>query len=303
MDSLTIPGPHGSIPIRVYRAAAAAEAEPSPALVWAHGGGFAWGDLDMPEAHWVSQQLAALGVTVVSVGYQLAPVSEALTDGEPARAGVLFPVASEEVTAAFRWASAHAAEYGIDGDRLSLGGASAGGDLAAGVSLRLRDAGGVQPASVLLAYPLVHSALPAPTAELAHKIAVLPAEARFQPDDVRAMNLNYVGDPAELDNPYAFPGGHDLAGLPRMFVLNSEHDSLRASGQAFAAELALAGVDVTVCREPGTRHGHLNEPENPGAHASIRRMAAWLHGAAGVAATAVPGILRPTPTPTRAVVA
>ena len=278
MDSLIIPGPHGAIPIRVYRAAA--EPELNPALVWAHGGGFAWGDLEMPEAHWVAQELAARGITVVNVDYRLAPVSTALTDSEPARDGVLFPVASEEVAAAFRWATDHAAQYGIDGDRLSLGGASAGGDLAAGVSLRLRDADGPRPASLLLAYPLVHSVLPQPAAELAHKIAVLPPDARFEPDDVRAMNLNYVGDPAGLDNPYAFPGGHDLAGLPPTFVLNSEHDSLRASGQAFAAELALAGVDVTVCREPGTRHGHLNEPENPGAHASINRMAAWLHGSA-----------------------
>jgi acetyl esterase/lipase len=89
-----------------------------------------------------------------------------------------------------------------------------------------------------------------------------------------------VGDAAQFDNPYAFPGGHALAGLPPTFVLTSEHDSLRASGQTFAAELALAGVDVAVFREPGTRHGHLNEPENPAAHASIRRMAAWLDGSA-----------------------
>jgi len=278
MESLTIPGPHGTIPVRVYRATAT-DAAPLPALVWAHGGGFAWGDLDMPEAHWVSEELAAAGITVISVDYRLAPVSAALTVSEPARVGVLFPVASEEVTAAFLWAAENATAYGVDRDRLSLGGASAGGDLAAGVGLRLRDAGGARPASLLLAYPLVHSTLPQPAAELAQKIEVLPPDARFEPDDVAAMNLNYVGDPALLDNPYAFPGGHDLAGLPPTFVINSEHDSLRASGQAFAAELALAGVDVTVCREPGTRHGHLNEPENPGAHASIRRMAAWLHGA------------------------
>ena len=77
MDSLTIPGPHGDIPLRVYPATATATgtgAAPLPALVWAHGGGFAWGDLDMPEAHWVSQQLAARGITVVSVDYRLAPV-------------------------------------------------------------------------------------------------------------------------------------------------------------------------------------------------------------------------------------
>ena len=60
MDSLTIPGPHGTIPIRIYRAEAVAWA---PGLVWAHGGGFAWGDLDMPEAHWVAQELAERGIS------------------------------------------------------------------------------------------------------------------------------------------------------------------------------------------------------------------------------------------------
>src|SRR5512133_2920921 len=133
MDSLTIPGPHGTIPIRVYRAAGA---DASPALVWAHGGGFAWGDLDMPEAQWVSLELAALGVTVV----------------EPARDGVRFPVASEEVAECFRWTVAHAGEWGIDPGRVSLGGASAGGHLAAGAALRLRAGGGENPVSLMLAY-------------------------------------------------------------------------------------------------------------------------------------------------------
>jgi acetyl esterase len=280
MESLTVDGPHGTIPLRIYRATAP-DAAPGPALVWAHGGAFAWGDLDMPEAEWVAEQLAERGVTVVSVEYRLAPLSATMAgEGEEPRAGFPFPVASEELTAAFRWALEHAAAYGIDPHRLSLGGASAGGNLAAGASLRLRDAGGPQPASMLLAYPLIHSVLPEPTPELAAKLAALPAEARFEPATVREFNLNYVADAAELDNPYAFPGGHDLTGLPPAFILDSDHDSLRSSGEAFAAELASAGLDVAVFREPGTRHGHLNEPLNPAAHASIRRMAAWLDGSA-----------------------
>jgi len=278
METLTVPGPHGDIPIRLYRSTGVA---PAPALVWVHGGGFAWGDIDMPEAHWVAEQLAARHVTVISVDYRLAPVTEPMADGGPTREGWLFPAASNEVTTVFRWAVAHADECGIDIARLSLGGASAGGNLAAGASLRQRDEGGVQPASLLLVYPLVHAELPVPTAELAAKIEALPQQARFEPATVAAMNLNYVGDPAALADPYAFPGGHDVTALPPTFILNSEHDSLRSSGEAFAAELALAGVDVMVVREPGTRHGHLNEPENPGAHASLARMAAWLIGPAG----------------------
>lgn len=273
MGDRQIAGPHGPLALRVYDS----EATDGPGLVWLHGGGFAFGDLDMPEAHWVGQQLAARGITVVSVGYQLAPQFE--LRGSPAvgrGTGAHFPVASEEVAAAFEWVHAHAAELGIDPDRLSLGGASAGGNLAAGASLRLRDAGGVQPASVLLAYPTLHAALPEPTPELAAKIARLDAGSAFPPASVRAMNLNYVRDEALLVDPYAFPGGHDLAGLPPTFILNSDHDSLRSSGEAYASELAAAGVDLLLLREPGTKHGHLNQPNEPAATTSINRIAAWL---------------------------
>jgi acetyl esterase len=280
VEQRSLSGPHGAIPVRIYRATAPT-GTPSPALVWAHGGAFAWGDLDMPEAEWVAEQLAERGVTVVSVDYRLAPITASMAaPGEQPRDGVRFPLASDEVVAAFTWTIEHAAELAIDTARVSLGGASAGGNLAAGAALRLRDTAGPRPATITLAYPHTHGVLPQPTSELAAKIAALPPEARFDPGSVRTINVNYVGDPAGLDNPYAFPGGHDLAGLPPAFIVNSDHDSLRSSGEAFAAELASAGIDVAVVREPGTRHGHLNEPLNPAAHTSIERMAAWLNGSA-----------------------
>ena len=67
-----------------------------------------------------------------------------------------------------------------------------------------------------------------------------------------------------------------MSGLPPTFILNCDSDSLRASGQQFGAELAVAGVDVTMVREVGTRHGHLNEPDNPAAWRSITRITDWL---------------------------
>jgi acetyl esterase/lipase len=132
---------------------------------------------------------------------------------------------------------------------------------------------------VILAYPLVHPDLPTPRAELAEKLVALPDEARFPPEIVELLNLNYVDDPAHLAHPYAFAGGKDLAGLPPTFILNSDADDLRSSGEQFGAELVAAGVDVLVLHEPGTRHGHLNEPENPRARRSIERMAAWITSA------------------------
>jgi acetyl esterase/lipase len=76
--------------------------------------------------------------------------------------------------------------------------------------------------------------------------------------------------------PYAFPGGHDLTNLPPAFVLNGDIDSLRASGEHFASELASAGNDVLVVREPGTTHGHLDNPKLDAAARSIERITTWL---------------------------
>jgi len=120
--------------------------------------------------------------------------------------------------------------------------------------------------------------VPPLTRELEAGLGDLPPILRFSPEVMRVIHLNYVGDEAELTNPYAFPGGHDLRGLPPVFILNSDNDPLRASGEALAGELAAAGVDTLVMREVGTRHGHLNSPDEPLALRSIDRMAAWVHG-------------------------
>lgn len=114
------------------------------------------------------------------------------------------------------------------------------------------------------------------SAELSSTCATIPEVRRFSPETVLAPNRNYVDDPADLASPYAFPGGHDVVGVPPTLIVNSDRDSLRASGERFAAELALAGVDLTVVREPGTWHGHLNEPDTVGAGGTIRRIRRWL---------------------------
>ena len=129
---------------------------------------------------------------------------------------------------------------------------------------------------MLLVYPVLHSELPPMSAELHAKVTTLPDPELVGADAIRRMNLNYVRDPADLDEPYAFPGGHNLTGLPPTLILNSDIDPLRASGQQYGAELAAAGVDLPMIREAGARHGHLNEPGNPAAARSIRRMADWL---------------------------
>jgi acetyl esterase len=263
-------GPHGDLRVRVYTPGTT----PVAGLVWAHGGGFMHGDLDMHEGDGVARRLAAAGVLVVSVEYRLVtPFEDAAVGGAPVRGdGVRFPVPSEEVGFAFDWA--RGADLGVAPDRWSIGGASAGGNLAAGASLRLRDAG-TPVRSTLLAYPVAHHALPAHSPELAAKVAAIPGGS-FPPPLVLAMNDNYLGHREGPTSPYAFPGGQDLRGLAPTFVLTSDHDGLRSSGEAYASELAAAGVDVLLVREDGTTHGHLNQPEHPGCARSIARMAAWL---------------------------
>ncbi|BBH70189.1 esterase [Actinoplanes sp. OR16] len=269
IEDQRIDGPHGEIPVRVYTP----PGEVRTGLVWAHGGAFFGGDLDMPESDRVARRFASRGITVVAVDYRLAPILDWTTGvASPAAGRVHYPVASEEVTAAFTWASSTLpAARGW-----AIGGASAGGALTAGAALRLRDSGGPLPRGVLLAYPVLHAALPPLPAELAAKVATLPNADLIGAEAVSRMNLNYVRDPAALTQPYAFPGGHDLTGLPATFLLNADFDPLRASGQQYGAELAAAGVDLVLVREAGTRHGHLNEPDDPAAERSIDRMADWL---------------------------
>jgi acetyl esterase/lipase len=257
------PGPHGPIPVRVYRPADGSAGSdgsdgsdagdsadaPRPALVWMHGGAFMGGDLDMPEADTVARELAhRAGAVVVSVDYRLAV------------GGVTYPVPHDDVVAAFRWVVAQAGTLGVDPDDVSLGGASAGANLAAGAGLRLRDdADRPGPRRLLLAYPCVHAVLPPASDELAEKMTEVPRLLRFLQEDRDWITGNYLGG-LDVEVPgYAMPAlAADLTGLPPVTIVNSEYDDLRTSGETFAAMLRDAGVPVDVRTEPGTLHGHLN---------------------------------------------
>jgi acetyl esterase len=286
-------GPHGDLRVRVYEP----DTEHRVAgLVWAHGGAFYRGDLDMHEADGVARYLAARGVVVVSVDYSLAPTFEG-ADRAPApgagsgRTDARFPVASREMAFAYAWATG--ADLGVRPDAWSIGGASAGGNLAAGASLRLRDAAagvpGVVPTpsgapvppaphSVVLAYPVTHHVLPPASDELLAALRGVAPDVSFPPPRLRAMNDNYLGHDGGPASPYAFPGGQDLRGLPPTMLVTSDRDALRAGGEAYAAELAAAGTEVVLVREEGTRHGHLNQPQHPGCGRSLVRLAAFLTG-------------------------
>lgn len=234
----SIDGPHGPIPIRLYTP----QAEPTAALVWVHGGGFAWGDLDMREAHVVASELCSRSNAVVaSVDYRLA------VDG------VRYPVPLDDVQAAWRWFES---EYsGLS--PLGLGGASAGAALALGVAVRERDAVRHLPDVMLLAYPFAHFPNPAVDDLLHAELAKLPQMMRFSIADIEGSVSNYVGRLSDLPLD-ALPGGADLRGLPDTHIVVSEYDHLRGSAELLGRQLRESGVNVESYLAPGMPHGHLN---------------------------------------------
>ena len=256
-----VPGPHGPVRVRIYRHGDGGTS--GAGLVWFHGGGFLHGSIDMPEGDLVARGLVTRthGV-VVSVDYRLC------------LGGVHHPVPHDDGFAAYRYTLEHAADLGIDPGRVAVGGASAGGNLAAGVSLHGRDAG-LLPWQTLLAYPVAHASLPEFSPELAAATASMPRCLGFV-DRMREMNENYLGGPLEqhAGDPYAFPGeAADLTGLPPTYIENCEFDDLRATGERYAAQLDAAGVDVVVVTAAGVPHGHLNAIGSPLTAATLDRFA------------------------------
>lgn len=242
---LEAPGPHGTVPVRVY--ARRDRIAPVAGLIWMHGGAFKWGDLDMLEAHAVAAELAdRAGLVVVSVDYRLVPA-------------VRYPVPLDDCFAVARWLADEGSDLGVDASRLAIGGASAGANLATATALRARDEGGPGIRAACLAYPALHREVPPATPELAALVEELPPLARFTPAIRQEIYRDYLGPAYDDPPPYGVPAVADLTGLPPFAIANAEYDDLRPSGEAFAELLRAHGVTVDDWCEAGTAHGYLNE--------------------------------------------
>ena len=250
-EDRSVDGPHGPVPIRIYRDPTAAPT--GRALAWAHGGAFIGGHLDMPESNWVARELAARGIPVVSVDYT------------KCLGGVHFPVPSDDVLAAWRFVTDDVADLvGVASGSLLLGGASAGAALAAGAVTRLRDAGESLPERLVLVYPVLHPNGP-------------DASSRVDPTSPHGqLTLNYAGSEAALTDPHAFAGLGDGGGFPPTLIVVCERDELRPSGERFAETLAAAGVDVALRVEADAAHGHIDHPGDEGALRTIDAIADWI---------------------------
>lgn len=250
---LTFAGARRSQPARLYRDPSATAT--GRAFVWVHGGAFIGGHLDMPESHWVALELAARGIPVLTLDY-----TKCLGD-------VHYPVPSDDVLAGWRFALDNAGEFFRTApDAVALGGASAGGNLVAGVAARLRDGAGPAPAGLVLVYPVLH-----PNSSS-------PGEPLDPEAPMGRISANFAG-PGGLDHPYAFPGLGSASALPPTLVVVCELDDLRPSGEAFATLVREAGGSLDLYLEPGAGHGHINEPADPTARTTIEEIARWLGAA------------------------
>ena len=282
VTDLTVPGPAalaehdaasgeinrvGSVEIAVRRYDPAPDgpgqaAEPWATLVWAHGGSFVRGGLDMPEADWAARQFAAAGMRVYSVDYVLASDT------------VKAPAPANDVAAVAHWVAQ------TDDAPLVIGGASAGAHLATFAALDVAEAARASDTraahALLLEYPTLHRVQRA-DAEVAKATAGLPARQRFDPDRIAEMYATHLGEDAGAGGDTSVLvvgeiGPERLALLPPTVIVNAEFDDLRASGEQFAEQLAVAGVRVTEYTQAGTVHGYLNRPaESPETAASARQ--------------------------------
>jgi acetyl esterase len=233
VGDLWFPGPGGDLRVRVYRPS---DERPLPALLYYFGGGWTLGSIDTADV--LCRTLAEeVGCLVVTVGYRLAPEHP-------------FPAAVEDCYAALRWVDAQAAELGADPDRLAVGGDSAGGNLAAAVTLLARDDGDIALAGQLLVYPN--------TDQLADDASMRDNTDPwlFNHHSVAWYTRHYLTQPQDAANPLASPlRARDLSGLPPALVITAEYDPLRDQGEAYARRLAEAGVPVELSRYPGMAHG------------------------------------------------
>ncbi|HMD04307.1 MAG TPA: alpha/beta hydrolase, partial [Candidatus Binatus sp.] len=181
------------------------------------------------------------GCVVVSVDYRLAPEH-------------VFPAGAEDCYAATKWVSENAASINADATRLAVGGDSAGGNLAAVVSMMARDRGGPAINFQLLLYPVTDCALDTPSQKEFAADGFVLSRA-----DMEWFWKNYADTVAEKNNPYACPlRAKDLKSLPPALVLTASHDPLRDEGERFAGRLIAAGVPVVCTRYEGVTHGFVS---------------------------------------------
>jgi acetyl esterase len=220
------------IRVRVYRPH---QDTSSPVHVYLHGGGWWQGTVDHVDPQ--CRRLAkAAGCVLVSVEYRLAPEHR-------------FPIPLEDCYAALVWVVEHADRLGVDVRRVSIGGSSAGGNLAAAVALLARDRGGPVLYAQVLDIPVVDLTMSHPSIEELRHNRALPRQ-----DLVRAIDF-YIGNDTDPTHPLVSPFYADVRNLPPALIMTAECDPLRDEAEAYGHRLREAGVPSVIRRWPGMVHG------------------------------------------------
>lgn len=230
VSDLQASGPHGPIPLRLYKPAPD-NSVLLPVLVYFHGGGWVIGDLDTHDT--LCRQLAnASGCAVLAVDYRMGPEHR-------------FPCAVDDCLAATRWCRDHAASLGLDGQRMAVGGDSAGGNLAAVVAITARDDGDLPLLFQLLIYPATDMRRVASSHSHNGQGYLLTS------DSMAYFHAHYMGDGSHDTDWRASPLlCEKLEGLPDALVLTAGYDPLRDEGLMYSQRLTEAGNRVChICFE------------------------------------------------------
>ena len=254
---VTVSGATGFDPtVRVY--SPPTEASARPCVYWIHGGGYMFGSgltVDARINRWVEE----FDCVAVSIEYRLAPEHP-------------FPAPLEDAWAGFAWAAANATELGLDPERIAVGGDSAGGNMAAVVSLLARAGGGAMPAMQLLIYPPTDTAGDLPSRQLFAEGFLLTKA------DMEQFERHYLPEGTDRSDPrISILRAPDLRGLPPAYVTTAGFDPLRDEGEAYAERLREAGVHVALRRHSGLVHSFVNQTAVcPSAHGAMLEVAGAL---------------------------
>jgi acetyl esterase/lipase len=264
VEDTTVPGgPSGSVSVRILRPKGSAGA--LPALVYVHGAGWVFGNAHTHD-RLIRELASGVGAAVVFPNYSLSPEAR-------------YPTAIEESYAVARWVAEHGGEKRLDGSRLAVAGDSVGGNMTAALTLMAKERGSPRFAAQVLFYPVTDASFDTGSYQQF-------AEGYFlRRDAMQWFWDQYTTDPAERARITASPlraTPDQLAGLPPALVITAEADVLRDEGEAYAAKLRQAGVDVTAVRYLGIIHDFVmlnGLRDTPAARAAIAQAIGFLRAA------------------------
>ncbi|MCQ8278507.1 alpha/beta hydrolase [Acetobacteraceae bacterium KSS8] len=235
IEFLGLKGPHGTIPVRVYSPTDPRHGA-APALIYLRGGGFVVGSLDQFETA-MRRLCEGSRAQICAVDYKLAPEYQ-------------WPTQIEEGEFVVRWLHEHAAERGVDPDRIALGGDSAGGNLTCTISLKLREEGGPRLKLQMPLYP--ETAMPFETAAGVENIS----GGYVDTAGVLLFLWNLLPPGTNYTQPYVTPlNAPSHADLPPALLVTCGFDMLRDVGHAYARKLAASGNDILYLHYPDLPHG------------------------------------------------